>query len=118
MSRVAKSITISNDPARVIEYIADVATHPAALGPLECVSEVRDDPRKVGSNWDWTFIMAGGEFTGRAETVAFDAGQRYSFKTTSGIQSTFVYSVQPTGKGTKVTIDVTYEVPKALLAKM
>jgi uncharacterized membrane protein len=118
MSRVAKSITISNDPARVIEYIADVANHPAFLGPLKSVSQVRGDPRKVGSSWDWTFIMAGVEFTGRAETVAFDAGQRYSFKTTSGIQSTFVYSVEPTGTGTKVTIDVTYEVPKTLLAKM
>ena len=118
MSRVAKSVTIANDPVRIIDYIAEVANHPAFLGPLKAVSNMQGNPREAGSSWDWTFIMAGVEFTGRAETVAFEPGKRYSFKTTSGIQSTFVYSAEPAGNGTKVSIDVTYEVPKTLLAKM
>jgi uncharacterized membrane protein len=118
MSRVAKSVTITNDASRVIEYIADVNNHPAFLGPLKSVTNMSGDPRKAGSSWDWTFIMAGVEFTGRAETVAYEPGKKYSFRTTSGIQSTFVYSCEPAGKQTKLTIDVTYEVPKTLLAKM
>lgn len=118
MARVVKSVKVTNDPARIIDYIADVGNHPAFLGPLKAVSNLKGDPRKVGSSWDWTFIMAGVEFTGKAETVAYESGKRYSFKTTSGIQSTFVYSAEPDAGGSKVSIDVTYEVPKTLLAKM
>ena len=120
MSRVVKSVTISNAPERIIEYIADVNNHPAFLGPLKAVSQLSGDPRKTGTSWDWTFMMAGVEFTGRAETVAFEPGKRYSFKTTSGIQSTFNYRCEggTKGNGVQVTIDVTYEVPKTLLSKM
>jgi uncharacterized membrane protein len=118
MAHVVKSVTISNDPARIIEYIADVNNHPAFLGPLKSVTQPSGDPKKAGTSWDWTFMMAGVEFTGRAETVAFEPGKRYSFKTTSGIQSTFNYRCEPGAKGATVTIDVTYEVPKTLLSKM
>jgi uncharacterized membrane protein len=118
MSRVAKSVTISSEPKRILDYISDVNNHPAFLGPLKSVSKLSGDPQKPGTTWDWTFVMAGVEFTGRAETVAFDSGKRYSFKTTTGIQSTFTYSCEPGKGGTKVTIDVTYEVPKTLAAKM
>jgi uncharacterized membrane protein len=118
MSHVAKSVTISSEPGRIIDYIADVNNHPAFLGPLKSVSKMSGDPKKPGSSWDWTFMMAGVEFTGRAETVVYEPGKRYSFKTTTGIQSTFVYSCEPGNKGTKVTIDVTYEVPKTLVSKM
>ena len=118
MSRVAKSTTIKSDPARVIDYIADVANHPAFLGPLKSVGKVSGDSKKPGTSWDWTFIMAGVEFTGRAETVAFEAGKKFSFKTTTGIKSTFLYSADKAGSETKVTIDVTYEVPQTLGAKM
>ncbi len=120
MSHVVKSVTISNAPERIIEYIADVNNHPAFLGPLKAVSQLSGDPKKAGTTWDWTFMMAGVEFTGRAETVAFEPGKRYSFKTTSGIESTFNYRCESGGKGggVQVTIDVTYEVPKTLLSKM
>ena len=118
MSRVAKSTLITSDPARVIDYIADVANHPAFLGPLKSVTKATGDSRKPGTAWDWTFIMAGVEFTGRAETVAYEAGKKFSFKTTTGIKSTFVYSCELDRGGTKVTIDVTYDVPQNLAAKM
>jgi uncharacterized membrane protein len=118
MSRVAKSTNINSDPARIIDYIADVANHPAFLGPLKSVGKVTGDSKKPGTAWDWTFIMAGVEFTGRAETVAFEAGKKFSFKTTTGIKSTFIYSCELDRGGSKVTIDVTYEVPQTLAAKM
>lgn len=118
MSRVAKSITITSAPDRIIDYIADVKNHPAFLGPLKNVSKLSGDPKSPGTSWDWTFVMAGMEFTGRAETVAYEKGKRYSFKTTAGIQSTFNYTAEPAGGGAKVTIDVTYDVPATLVAKM
>jgi hypothetical protein len=61
--------------------------------------------------------MAGVEFSGRAGTVRFEAGKKFSYKTTTGVQSTFTYSAEPQGGGVKVTVDVTYEVPTTLRSK-
>jgi len=118
MARVAKSVVITNKADRIIDYIADVKNHPAFLGPLKSIANVNGDPKQAGTSWDWTFVMGGVEFSGRAETVSYESGKKFSFKTTTGIQSTFTYSAEPQGNGAKVSIDVTYEVPQSLLAKM
>ena len=118
MARVAKSVVITNKADRIIDYIADVKNHPAFLGPLKSIANVNGDPKKVGTSWDWTFVMAGVEFSGRAETVKYESGKQFSFRTTTGIQSTFTYSAEPQGNSVKVSIDVTYDVPPSLLSKM
>lgn len=118
MSRVAKSAVVNNSADQIMNYIADVQNHPAFIGPLKSVSNLNGDPRKSGTSWDWTFMMAGVEFSGRAETVTFEPGRMFRYRTTTGVQSTFTYSAEPEGKGVKVTVDVTYEVPPALLSRM
>ena len=35
-----------------MEYIVDVTNHPAFIGPLKSVSNVRGDVRKAGTSWD------------------------------------------------------------------
>jgi uncharacterized membrane protein len=118
MSRVAKSAVITNKADQIMNYIADVKNHPAFLGPLKSVSNLNGDSKKAGTSWDWTFVMAGVEFSGRAETVSFEGGKKFSFRTTTGIKSTFTYSAEAQGNATKVSIDVTYDVPDSLISKM
>lgn len=118
MSRVAKSAVISANADQIMNYIADVKNHPAFIGPLKSIANVNGDSKKAGTSWDWTFVMAGVEFSGRAETVSYEPGKKFSYRTTTGIQSTFTYSAVPDGKGVKVTVDVTYDVPSSLLSKM
>jgi uncharacterized membrane protein len=118
MSHVAKSVVISNKPERIMEYIADVNNHPGFIGPLKAVSNLRGDPKKPGTSWEWTFVMAGVELSGNAETVAYVPGKKFSYRTTTGVESTFTYSCEPAKKGAKVTVEVSYVVPKTLLATM
>lgn len=118
MARVAKSAVISAKADQIMNYIADVKNHPAFIGPLKSVANLNGDPKKAGTSWDWTFVMAGVEFSGRAETVSFEGGKKFSYKTTTGIQSTFTYSAELDGSGVKVTVDVTYDVPSSLISKM
>lgn len=118
MSRVAKSAVINNKSDQIMNYIADVKNHPAFIGPLKSIANLNGDPRKAGTSWDWTFVMGGVEFSGRAETVSYESGKKFSYKTTTGIQSTFTYSAEPQGNNVKVTVDVSYDVPQTLLAKM
>ena len=118
MARVAKSAVISNKADQIMNYIADVRNHPAFIGPLKSVANLNGDPKQAGTSWDWTFVMAGVEFTGRAETIGYESGRKFTYKTTTGVQSTFVYSAESQGNGVKVSIDVSYEVPEALLSRM
>jgi uncharacterized membrane protein len=118
MARVAKSAVINGNADQIMNYIADVKNHPAFIGPLKSIANVNGDSKKAGTSWDWTFVMAGVEFSGRAETVGFEAGKKFSYKTTTGVQSTFTYTAEPQGGGVKITVDVTYEVPTTLLSKM
>jgi len=118
MSRVAKSAVINGNADQIMNYIADVKNHPAFIGPLKSVTNLNGDPKQPGTSWDWTFVMAGVEFTGRAETVSYESGQTFRYRTTTGIQSTFTYSAEPQGNSVKVTVDVTYDVPPTLISKM
>ena len=118
MSRVVKSAVINGNADQIMNYIADVKNHPAFIGPLKSVANIDGDPKKPGTSWDWTFVMGGVEFSGRAETVRFESGKVFSYKTTTGVQSTFTYSAEPQGGGVKVSVDVTYEVPQTLLSRM
>lgn len=117
MPKVTRSFTVKRQPEAVIDYIADVQNHPAFIQPLKSVGKVAGDPKVKGSSWDWTFVMGGVELTGKAETADYQKGKRYSFKTT-GIQSTFVYSAEPSNGGSRVTAEVNYEVPQSVLGKV
>jgi uncharacterized membrane protein len=118
MSRVAKSAVINGNADQIMNYIADVKNHPAFIGPLKSIANVNGDPKKPGTSWDWTFVMAGAEFSGRAETVGYEAGKKFSYRTTTGVESTFTYTAEPQGGGVKVSVDVTYDVPGTLLSRM
>jgi len=118
MSQVTRSAVIKNKPERIMEYIADVNNHTAFIGPLKSVSKLSGDPTKPGTSWTWTFMMAGVEFSGSAETVSYTPGKKFSYKTTSGILSTFSYSCESGGGGTTLKMEVSYEIPKTLLSKM
>jgi carbon monoxide dehydrogenase subunit G len=117
MAKVSRSFQVKSKPAAVIDYIADVENHPAFIPPLKSVANIVGDPKRKGTRWDWTFVMSGVEINGKAETADYQPGKRYSFKTT-GIDSTFSYSVEAAEGGSRVTADVVYEVPPGVLAKV
>jgi carbon monoxide dehydrogenase subunit G len=117
MAKVTRKFNVKRKPEAVIDYISDVENHPAFIPPLKSVANIAGDPKRKGTHWDWTFVMAGVEIKGKAETSDYQAGKRYAFKTT-GIDSTFIYTVEPADGGSRVTADVVYEVPQGVLAKI
>ena len=118
MSRVTRVMTVTATPRQVIDYISNVSNHPAFIPPLISVENLRGNPRQPGATWEWAFVMAGVQIRGRAETVTVREAELFSFKTSAGIESTFTYSAEPAGGGTRLTLDVVYEVPQTVLAKV
>jgi uncharacterized membrane protein len=105
-------------PDAVMEYIADVRNHPAFIGPLKSVDDVEGDPRQPGTSWTWKFVMGGVELVGDAETLSYEPARTFSYRTTSGALSTFVYRAAPDGDGTRISLEVDYELPQTVLRRM
>jgi len=118
MGRVTKAVVIDADPETVMTYLAHVENHPAFIGPLKSVGNLSGPAERPGTTWDWTFVLAGVEFSGRAESLEYVPGRRFKYRTTSGILSTFTYSVDPDGGKSRLTIDVEYDLPKGIVDKI
>ena len=118
MSKVAQSVDVKCSPESLMEYIVDVTNHPAFIGPLKSVSNVRGDVRKAGTSWDGGYNIAGVELAGKAETVRFIPAKEFVYKTTTGAKSTFTYRADAAGSKTKLSLNVEYEVPTSALGKM
>ncbi|HYU52099.1 MAG TPA: SRPBCC family protein [Gemmatimonadaceae bacterium] len=119
MSKVAQSLEVNSSPDSVMDYIIDITNHPAFIGPLKSVANIRGDVKKPGTTWDWVYSLAGVELAGKAETVRFVPGKEFVYKTTTGAKSTFTYRADSAGgKKTKLSLNVDYEVPTNALGKM
>ena len=118
MSKVAQSVDVKCTPESLMEYIVDVTNHPAFIGPLKSVTNIKGDVRKPGTSWDWVYNIAGVELAGKAETVRFVPAKEFVYKTTTGAKSTFTYRADSAGSKTKLSLNVDYEVPTNALGKM
>jgi len=118
MSKVAQSLEVSCSPESLMDYIIDITNHPAFIGPLKSVTNIKGDVKKPGTSWDWLYSLAGVELSGKAETVRFVPGKEFVYKTTSGAKSTFTYRADPVGKKTRLSLNVEYDVPTNALGKM
>jgi carbon monoxide dehydrogenase subunit G len=110
--------SISNTPAAVIGYVADVRNRPLYFPSLKSISDIKGEPSAVGTTWKWTFVTLGMQFQGVGRCLQHEPGRLYSFQTEGGIDSTFTYRAETEGQGTKLTIDVEYKVPEAKLGRL
>src|SRR4051812_14895637 len=118
MTRVAQSVEVKCTPDSLMEYIVDVTNHPAFIGPLKSVTNVKGDVRKPGTSWDWVYNISGVELTGKAETVRLVPAKEFIYKTTTGAKSPITYKADAAGPRNKLSLNVEYEVPTNENGKM
>jgi uncharacterized membrane protein len=106
---------IENTPEAVIAYIADVRNRPLFISMLKSVSDIQGDPAGVGTTWKWTWSALGLEFEGTARSLEHEPGRRYAFQSEGGIESRWTYRAEPEQNGTRLTVDLEYEVPERAL---
>ncbi len=109
---------IKNQPEAVLAFIADVRNRTRYLPSLKSLTEIKGEPAAVGTTWKWKYAVLGHELEGTGRSVAYETGKRYSFTTEGGVQSTWIYRVEPDGDGTQLSVDVEFQLPEALKAKL
>jgi hypothetical protein len=116
--QVKASGVIDNTPDAVLGYVADVRNRTFFLPSLKAITNVKGEPASASTTWTWTWVLMGMEFVGTGRSLAYEPGKMYSFKTEGGIESTWTYTAAPEGKETRLTIQVEYQPPAGVLAKL
>lgn len=117
MVKLQKSITINAPVEKVFAYMSDPNNLPEIWPSMIEVKDVR--PAATGGyNFGWVYKMAGMRFDGESETTEEVPNQRTVTKGTKGIESLFVWEYAPENGGTKLTVEIEYNVPVPLLGKL
>jgi len=117
MVKTEKSIFINAPVEKVFAFMAEPKNLPEIWPSLLEVKDVESLPNG-GYSYNWVYKMAGIRIEGHAEWIEFVPNQRIVDKNESGIPSTFVYTYQPEDGGTRVTVNVEYTLPGAVLGKL
>jgi carbon monoxide dehydrogenase subunit G len=103
---------IENTPEAVLGYIAEVRNRPLYLPSLKSVADIKEVAGGVGTTWKWTWVALGMEWEGIGRCLQHEPGKVYAFKTEGGIESTWTYTAEKDGDGTKLTVTVDYAIPE------
>ena len=116
MATIERSLTINTPPERVFAFLED---HTNDLQWLPGLVDGRNfTGESTGYRWEWTFKMAGLSFDGTGQVLEHDPPRRYVTETRGGIVSTWAWTLEPEGGGTRASLRMEYTVPVAALGKL
>lgn len=117
MIGASKTVTINAPVEKVFAFMENPANLPEIWPSMIDVTNIKEFPDNKYT-YDWTYKMAGMKFHGAAETLEYMPNKRIVVKTTKGIESEFKWDYRPEGDGTKLTVEVEYNVPIPLVGKL
>lgn len=118
MTKVSSSIVINKPIQEVFEYTASPHNGPAFIPNLNENTNVTPEKAGKGQTFDWRYNMAGVDLRGKAEVVEYDAPNKVVIKTTGDGTAAWVYSFSEENGGTKVSVEVDYELSENSLRSM
>jgi carbon monoxide dehydrogenase subunit G len=116
MATIERSFSIKAPPERVFVFLADHANDPQWLPDL--VDSRNFAGEGTDYRWEWTFKMIGISFDGTGVTLEHDPPRRHVVETRGGIVSTWAWTLEPEGDGTRVLMQMKYTVPVAAVGKI
>jgi carbon monoxide dehydrogenase subunit G len=116
MITIERSFPVQAPPEQVFTFLADHANDPQWLpGMVDSRNFVGEG---VGYRWEWTFKMAGIPFDGVGQVVEHDPYRRHVVETQGGVLSTWAWTLEPEGEGTRISLRMEYTVPVAAVGKL
>lgn len=113
MKELKKSVDVRAPAEQVYAFLTQPANLPKVWPSLIEVSNITR--AEDGSHsFDWTYKMGGLKFHGTSRTTEVEPSRRIVSRNEGGIPSTFRWSLEPRGDGTRVLCEVVYEIPTIL----
>jgi len=110
------SIVIEVSVSEVFAYVNELSTMPEWLTGLVEVRNVIGTG--VGQQCEWTFKLIGVQLRGQAVVVECLPNERCTHQSIGMLSSDWTNIVEPHEDGTKLTVEVEYTLPGAVLGKL
>jgi uncharacterized membrane protein len=117
MVKITRSIVIHAPVEKIFNYQSDPTNLPEIWPSMVEIKNVQPSA-SGGKDFGWVYKMAGMRFDGASETTEQVVNQRLVTRSVKGIESNFVWTFKPEEDGTRLTLEVEYNVPIPLLGKL
>jgi carbon monoxide dehydrogenase subunit G len=117
MATIEKSTVIAAPAEKIFAFISEPTNLPEIWPSLVEVHDITP-AANGGSDFKWTYKMAGMRFEGVSAAIEFAPPRRASVATQGGISSTTTWTLEHEGDGTRVTLHAELTVPGKLLGKL
>lgn len=118
MAKIHRDIVVNAEPERCFDFIADPSLAPLFISSLYSITPIDVEPRGAGNKWGFEYDMFGVPVRGESECTEFERPSKYVWQSIPGsstIDTTFSYTFEPENGGTKVSLDVEYQIPEQVL---
>lgn len=118
MFKASATMVVNAPIQKVFEYTASPENGPMFIPNLNQNSDISITPTQVGQKWNWRYNMVGMDITGSAEVTEIQAPHSWKLKSTGGANSTWAFTFADEGAGTKVTLEIEYDMPEGVMGKL
>lgn len=116
MATIERSFFVKASPEQVFAFLADHANDTQWLPGM--VDSRNFAGKGTDYQWEWTFKMVGISFNGTGRVTEHMPPQRHVVETRGGVTSTWAWTLEPEGDGTRVSLQMEYTVPVATIGKI
>ena len=118
MVKVTKSIVIRAPVEKVFAFMSDARSNLEWLPGVMEITDVHDEPGRVGSHFRWAYKMAGLRFEGETTLVEYAENRRMVTEGRGAITNRWRFDYTPVPEGTRLDLDVEYTVPTPVLGRI
>ena len=117
MAEIHKSTTVAAPVDKVFEIVDDPANFPRYVPNVQEVADVRRSDGRIGDSFRVIYKVLGVTFDEKFTVIDYERPNRVKSSFSGGMTGTFAWTFEPQGEGSKVTIDVNYELAGGPLGK-
>jgi uncharacterized membrane protein len=118
MAKISSSILINKPVEEVFDYAASPYNGPAFIPNLNENTNIRPEKPGAGQKFEWRFNLLGVDVTGTAEVAEFQRPNLVVMKTEGGTNSTWTYKFEEEDGGTRVSVEIEYDLPANLFERL
>ena len=116
MATIERSLLVKAPPEQAFAFLAD---HANDIQWLPGLADARNFTGEgTDYRWECTYKMSGISFTITGQVLEHDPPRRHVVETRGGVVSTWDWTLEPEGDGTRISLRMEYTVPVAALGKL
>jgi len=117
MAEIHKSTIVAAPVDKVFEIVDDPANFPKYVPNVQGVEDVRRSDGRIGDSFRVIYKVLGVTFDEKFTVTENERPHRIKSKFSGGMTGTFAWTFEPQGDGSKINVDIDYQLAGGPLGK-